>query len=256
MIAPPLVAFITLQWGWRASFVVTGLLGFMWVALFLLFRSRHPQMDLLDRPGGQSGAAQVPWTTLLRYRQTWAVFVCRFFADPLWYFFVFWIPEFLTRERGLNLAGIGLVAWIPFLVADVANFGGGYLSMRLLERQSRAQDHDGGRHVLLPARHRCSVQQLAVLDHDDDLDLDLLLDPVVDHRSFAAGRLFPAARGRLGLRLRRNRIDSRVDDQHLGGRRGAGCDEQLRAGVHRPQLVDADRPRPRILFDAASRTDS
>jgi ACS family hexuronate transporter-like MFS transporter len=59
------------------------------------------------------------------------VFFCRFLADPLWYFFVFWIPEFLTRERGLNLAGIGLVAWIPFLVADVSNFGGGYLSLRL-----------------------------------------------------------------------------------------------------------------------------
>jgi ACS family hexuronate transporter-like MFS transporter len=70
----------------------------------------------------------------LRYRQTWAVFVCRFFADPLWYFFVFWIPEFLTRERGLNLAGIALVAWIPFLVADVANFAGGYVSLRLLNR--------------------------------------------------------------------------------------------------------------------------
>jgi ACS family hexuronate transporter-like MFS transporter len=68
---------------------------------------------------------------LLRYRQTWAVFFCRFFADPLWFFYVFWIPEFLTRERGLNLAGIAAVAWIPFLVADVANFSGGYLALRL-----------------------------------------------------------------------------------------------------------------------------
>ena len=133
MIAPPMVAFITLHWGWRASFVVTGLLGFVWVALFMLFRARHPQMDLQDR-GDEPGVAKIPWTSLLRYRQTWAVFVCRFFADPLWYFFVFWIPEFLTRERGLNLAGIGLVAWIPFLVADVANFAGGFASLRLLQR--------------------------------------------------------------------------------------------------------------------------
>ncbi|HEX8028365.1 MAG TPA: MFS transporter, partial [Vicinamibacterales bacterium] len=133
MIAPPMVAFITLHWGWRASFVVTGLLGLVWLALFQLFRSRHPQMDLQDRRSDEPGAARIPWTTLLRYRQTWAVFACRFFADPLWYFFVFWIPEFLTRERGLNLAGIGLVAWIPFLVADVANFAGGYMSLRLLQ---------------------------------------------------------------------------------------------------------------------------
>jgi ACS family hexuronate transporter-like MFS transporter len=134
MIAPPLVAFVTLHWGWRASFVVTGLLGFVWLGLFQLFRWRHPQMDLQDRRAGEPGAVKIPWNTLLRYRQTWAVFACRFFADPLWYFFVFWIPEFLTRERGLNLAGIGLVAWIPFLVADVANLAGGYWSMRLLQR--------------------------------------------------------------------------------------------------------------------------
>jgi ACS family hexuronate transporter-like MFS transporter len=73
----------------------------------------------------------VRWTRLLGYRQTWAVFFCRFFADPLWYFFVFWIPEFLARERGLNLQAIGAVAWIPFLVAGIANFTGGYLTMVL-----------------------------------------------------------------------------------------------------------------------------
>jgi len=130
MIAPPLVAAITLRWGWRASFVVTGALGFAWVIVFQLFRWFHPKMELTDREQA-SASANVPWKELLRYRQTWAVFFCRFLADPLWYFFVFWIPEFLTRERGLNLAGIGLVAWIPFLVADVSNFGGGYMSFRL-----------------------------------------------------------------------------------------------------------------------------
>lgn len=130
MIAPPMVAFITLRWGWRASFVVTGALGFIWVVAFQLFRKANPQMDLADKSEA-TASATIPWSKLLTYRQTWAVFFCRFFADPLWYFFVFWIPEFLTRERGLNLAGIGLVAWIPFLVADVSNFTGGYLSMRL-----------------------------------------------------------------------------------------------------------------------------
>jgi ACS family hexuronate transporter-like MFS transporter len=76
-------------------------------------------------------ADRVRWADLLRYRETWAVFACRFLADPLWYFYVFWIPEFLTRERGLNLAGIGAVAGIPFVVADLSNFVGGYLTLRL-----------------------------------------------------------------------------------------------------------------------------
>jgi ACS family hexuronate transporter-like MFS transporter len=132
MIAPPLVAFVTLRWGWRASFLVTGGIGFIWVAAFQLFRRMNPHMELTDS-AQSTASSKVPWKELLRYRQTWAVFFCRFLADPLWYFFVFWIPEFLTRERGLNLAGIGLVAWIPFLVADVSNFGGGYLSLRMQE---------------------------------------------------------------------------------------------------------------------------
>ena len=130
MIAPPLVAAITLRWGWRASFIVTGAIGFIWVVAFQVFRWANPKMEFADRAQA-AASASVSWKELLRYRQTWAVFFCRFLADPLWYFFVFWIPEFLTRERGLNLAGIALVAWIPFLVADVSNFGGGYLSLRL-----------------------------------------------------------------------------------------------------------------------------
>jgi ACS family hexuronate transporter-like MFS transporter len=85
MIAPPLVAFVTLRWGWRASFIVTGLIGFVWVALFQLFRAFHPQMDLMDRAARDPASRGFRWKTLLGYRQTWAVFVCRFFADPLGY---------------------------------------------------------------------------------------------------------------------------------------------------------------------------
>ncbi len=130
MIAPPLVAFVTLRWGWRAAFIVTGALGFVWIAAFQLFRYLHPEMEASEREA-QTAGDRLRWLDLMQYRQTWAPFVCRFLADPLWYFYVFWIPEFLTRERGLNLAAIGAVAWIPFLVADLSNFVGGYLSLRL-----------------------------------------------------------------------------------------------------------------------------
>ena len=130
VIAPPLVAWITLTLGWRAAFVFTGALGLAWVAAFQLFRHSHPEMARTERAPA-SAPASISWSVLLRYRQTWAVFFCRFFADPLWYFFIFWIPEFLTRQRGLNLAGIGAVAWIPFLVAGVSNFAAGYFSLRL-----------------------------------------------------------------------------------------------------------------------------
>lgn len=132
MIAPPLVAWITLRSSWRFAFVVTGALGLLWVAAFLLFRRMHPEMarseyELANAPKAEG----LTWKRLARYRQTWAVFFCRFFADPLWYFYVFWIPEYLTRARHLELADMAKVAWIPFLTADLANFAGGYITLRL-----------------------------------------------------------------------------------------------------------------------------
>ena len=131
MIAPGLVVYVTARFGWRAAFLVTGLLGFLWVIAFQVFRFRHPQMKLTERGDAGSASARMSWRELLRYKQTWAVFVCRFLADPLWYFYVFWIPEFLTRERGLHLGAIGAIAWIPFLVSGLSNFTTGWVALVL-----------------------------------------------------------------------------------------------------------------------------
>ncbi len=134
MIAPPLVAYITLRYDWRAAFLITGGIGFLWVASFVIFRKSHPQMVASERELAALQTKGLAWSQLIQYRQTWAVFFCRFFADPLWYFYVFWIPEFLSKERGLDLKAIGAVAWIPFLVADLSNFAGGYVTLVLQRR--------------------------------------------------------------------------------------------------------------------------
>jgi MFS transporter, ACS family, hexuronate transporter len=132
LLAPLMVVFFTQRYGWRSAFLVTGALGFVWVLVFQLFRLAHPQMRATERGEAAPGPArQTSMWALLRHRQAWAVFVCRFLADPLWFFYVFWIPEFLSRERGLNLASIGAVAWIPFLVADISNFTSGWAAMML-----------------------------------------------------------------------------------------------------------------------------
>jgi MFS transporter, ACS family, hexuronate transporter len=132
MIATPLVAQIALVSNWRMAFVVTGCLGFVWVVIFQMFMKNHP--EFADADAGDASPHRRPWLSFLAYRQTWAVFFCRFLADPVWYFFIFWIPEFLTRERGLSLEGIRNVAWIPFLFADISNFVSGYIALRLQRR--------------------------------------------------------------------------------------------------------------------------
>jgi MFS transporter, ACS family, hexuronate transporter len=133
MFAPYLVATVTAKWGWRSAFLVTGLIGFVWVALFQWFRVTHPEMAQAEK-ANIAAAASVSWGQLASYRQTWVIFVCRFLADPMWFFFVYWIPPFLASQRGLNLPTIGLVAGIPFLAADIGNFAAGYLTMYLQKR--------------------------------------------------------------------------------------------------------------------------
>jgi len=132
-IAAPLIAWLTIHWGWRFAFFLTGTFGFFWLGAWLW--ATHQ----LGKISPELASAQpsvitrrMSWIQLLRYRQTWSIFICRFLADPIWYFYVFWMPEFLKRERGLELGAIGMVAWIPFVVADIANFACGAVSGWLL----------------------------------------------------------------------------------------------------------------------------
>lgn len=142
VVAPPLVAWIALQWSWRAAFLFTGSLGFLWLALWLaLYRlpGEHPWITRQERQhiASNSGAleqAKVPWVRLFGYRQVWGLVLARMLSDPVWWFYVFWLPEYLRRERNFSLAMIGYFAWIPFLTADAGNFVGGGISSYLIKR--------------------------------------------------------------------------------------------------------------------------
>ena len=144
LVAAPLVAFVTLALGWRMAFVTTGLLGFVWLVPWLrMYRlpERHPRIQPQERDLILAGRARASdanarvWTLeLLRYRKTWAIILGRFMMDPVWWFYVFWLPAYLTDVRKLNLAAIGQVAWIPFLTATLGTLAGGWLSGALLRR--------------------------------------------------------------------------------------------------------------------------
>ncbi|MCC7157751.1 MAG: MFS transporter [Bryobacterales bacterium] len=127
VIAPPLVAWIALTWGWRAAFWITGALGFLWLALWL-FTYRTPPKPEWDI----TVTGRIPWRSLFRYRQVWSLLLARMLADPVWWFYVFWLPEYLKRERNFSLVEIGYFVWIPFLTADIGNLLGGALSGYLI----------------------------------------------------------------------------------------------------------------------------
>jgi ACS family hexuronate transporter-like MFS transporter len=136
VVAPPLVVWLTLRFSWHMAFVIPSTLGFLWLAAWTRLFPR-----CLNAVGAEGSSAPSPATiskvqvrTLLRRRQTWAVIVIRGLGGPLSHFYWFWLPEYLKRARGIDLATIGKVVWIPFVFAGLGNLLGGYLSGMLLRR--------------------------------------------------------------------------------------------------------------------------
>jgi len=136
-IVPP----ITLTYGWRWTFVVTGLIGFVWLALWLLFYRRpedHPRLTAAELAYIRSDAAEIdsrlPWKRLLPHRQTWAFAIGKFMTDPVWWIYLFWLPDFLNKNYGIDLKNVGLPLIVVYLIADVGSVGGGWLSSSMIKR--------------------------------------------------------------------------------------------------------------------------
>jgi ACS family hexuronate transporter-like MFS transporter len=144
-LSPPIIAWLATAYGWRATFIVTGALGFIWLALWLvLFRtpSQHPWITESERAHILDGASATPTgpvyrptlRELLTYRQTWAVVMGRFLTDPIWWLYIFWLPSYLQEARGFSLRQVGQSAWLPFLAAGIGALSGGYASGALISR--------------------------------------------------------------------------------------------------------------------------
>ena len=128
VIAPPLVAWLVLRFGWQPAFWLVGATGFMWVAVWLL--TYHTPKEAL----AEAKAPAPPVLPLFRQRFVWSLTLAKVFFDPVWYFYIFWFPQYLSSARGFDLARIGLYAWIPFVTADIGNLAGGAFSGMLLRR--------------------------------------------------------------------------------------------------------------------------
>jgi ACS family hexuronate transporter-like MFS transporter len=126
LIAPPLVAWLVIGWGWPSAFLTIGLSGYLWLVPWcLVYRTpEHVQREVSVRP-------PPPWH-LLRTRFVGYFTLSKIFMDPVWYFYIFWFPKYLSTAHHFTLAQIGKTAWIPFLTADLGNLAGGALTQWLI----------------------------------------------------------------------------------------------------------------------------
>ncbi|HEY8509676.1 MAG TPA: MFS transporter, partial [Steroidobacteraceae bacterium] len=141
IIAPLVVPIIAVTWGWQAAFLFTGVLSAAWLITWLtMYRSpeQHPSLSQEElayiRSDAPEPAAGIPWLHLLAHRQAWAFALAKFMTDPIWWFFLFWLPKFLHSEHGLTLTGLGLPLIIIYVCADIGSIGGGWLAGQFIKR--------------------------------------------------------------------------------------------------------------------------
>ncbi len=141
IVAPLAVPFIAVTYGWQWAFIITGALGFIWLAFWLaVYRKpeEHPKLSRAELAHIQSDplepTTRIPWARLLPHRQTWAFALGKFLTDPVWWVYLFWLPKFLNTTYGLNITQIGLPLVVIYIVADIGSIGGGWLSSSLIKR--------------------------------------------------------------------------------------------------------------------------
>ena len=139
IVAPLIVPWLALTWGWQSAFIVTGLAGLVWLAFWYpIYRrpAEHPKLSAEELAYIESDppepTTKVPWAKLLVFKQTWAFAIVKFMTDAIWWFYLFWFPLFMNDRFQVDLKGIGIPMVIVYLMADVGSVGGGWLSSRLL----------------------------------------------------------------------------------------------------------------------------
>lgn len=142
LVTPLIVPWITLTWGWQAAFIFTGALGFIWVILWLWLYEipeKHRKVSKTEIAYIQSDPAEIqnekiPWLKLLKYRQSWAFVIGKFLTDPIWWFYIYWLPKFLNEKYSLDLAHLGLPLIVIYTMTSIGSVGGGWLSGAFIKK--------------------------------------------------------------------------------------------------------------------------
>jgi MFS transporter, ACS family, hexuronate transporter len=141
IITPFIVAVLTVSYGWRGAFIITGIVSLLWLVAWLALYRRpreskrltgaelaHVESDPADP------IAKIPWLDVLRAKEAWAFAIGKFLTDPVWWMFLFWLPDFLHKRHGLDLTTFGPPVAAVYLISDFGSIGGGWLSSHLIHR--------------------------------------------------------------------------------------------------------------------------
>jgi ACS family hexuronate transporter-like MFS transporter len=141
IVAPLVVPWIALNWGWQEAFIFTGLAGLIWIAFWIAVYhhpAEHPKLSKEELAHIESDPpdppAKISWFKLLTFKQTWAFSIGKFLTDAIWWFYLFWFPLFMNDRFGVDLKTIGLPMIVVYVLADFGSVGGGWLSSALMKR--------------------------------------------------------------------------------------------------------------------------
>ena len=142
VVAPAVVPWLTVTFGWQAAFVATGATGFVWLIFWIAFYERpetakkvsKEEMAYILSDPPEPASEKVPWLQLLKHRQTWAFVVGKFLTDPIWWFYLYWLGLYLNNNFGVTLTHLGLPLIVIYTMTSIGSIGGGYLSGAMIKR--------------------------------------------------------------------------------------------------------------------------
>ncbi|MBX5494781.1 MAG: MFS transporter [Bryobacteraceae bacterium] len=193
MVGPPVFAWMTLALGWRFCFLITASTGFVWLILWLKFYhlpKRHPGVNKAELEyiyGDGEAEAQEPkvgWKDALKYRETWGFALAKFFTDPVWWFYLYWLPRYLFNERHFRLEEIGWALPVVYLMADFGSVGGGWISGYLIRR---GMPNGRARKIAMILCAGCMpIAALAVLAESPAVAIALVCFATMGHQGWSA----------------------------------------------------------------------
>ena len=130
LIAPAVIPIMAVTYGWRSTFVVAGLLGVIWILLWIPLYKKAPQLAEEE----VAPERQIPWASLLRVKQTWAYMIAKFLTDPVWWFYLIWLPDYFKKEQHLDIKAMGLPLVTLYGIVTVLSIFAGWAVKKIAER--------------------------------------------------------------------------------------------------------------------------